>query len=161
MEIKKNITVTLKDYFLFNVGLIKKTLITYAIALIAVVILFNVIMNGFNFETSKFWLDSVLFYGLGVLVLFSYFFLLVYFASKKAYIPNKKYYENIDITINEEGIFQRSEGAESCIKFEQIFKLKETNRTLIVLLSPRQGMLIPKKDFTLEEIEVLKKLINK
>ena len=107
MEIRKNMTVTLKDYFFFNVRLIRKTLITYAIVLVAAVILFNGIMNGFNFNLLKFWLDTLLFYGIAVLVMLGYFLLMVYFASKKAYIPNKKYYENIEITINEEGIFQK------------------------------------------------------
>ena len=53
MEIRKNMTVTLKDYFFFNVRLIRKTLITYAIVLVAAVILFNGIMNGFNFNLLK------------------------------------------------------------------------------------------------------------
>ena len=46
MEIRKKINITLKDYFFFNIGLIKKTLINYLIVLVAIA----VIMNG---ETSK------------------------------------------------------------------------------------------------------------
>ena len=161
MEIRKNMTVTLKDYFYFNVRLIRKTLITYAIVLVAAVILFNGIMNGFNFNLLKFWLDTLLFYGIAVLVMLGYFLLMVYFASKKAYIPNKKYYENIEITINEEGIFQKCEGAESSIQKEKIFQIKDTKSALLIMLNPRQGMLLPKKDLTKEEVEEIKKILSK
>lgn len=161
MEIKKNINISLKDYFFFNVGLIKKTLITYSLVLIVVVILFNGMMNGFNFNMLKFWLDSILFYILGLVVLCVYFLLLVYMASKKAYLPNKQYYENIELVINEKGVYQYSDGAESGITYDQIYKIKETRSALIVLLSPRQGVLIPKKGFTKEEIEKIKELIIK
>ena len=161
MKIRKKITITLKEYFLFNVGLIKKTLITYVIALIPVVILFNGITNGFNLNQLKFWLDTVLFYAIGLVVLLTYYLLLVYFASKKAYLPNKKYYENIDMMIDEEGIHQYGDGAESHITYDKIYQLKETRSTLIILLSPRQGMILPKKGFNNEEILEIKKLIKK
>ena len=52
MEIRKNISVTLKDYFFFNLGLVKKTIITYVIILLVVCIVFNGIMNGFNFNCT-------------------------------------------------------------------------------------------------------------
>ena len=160
MELRKKINITLKDYFFFNIGLVKKTIITYVIVLVVVCIAFNGIMNGFKLNEINFWLNSLLFYIVGLVVLLGYFFLLVFLASKKAYTPNKKYYENMEIVINDQGIFQYSDGAESGLTYNQIFKVKENRLALIILISDRQGILIPKKGFSKEEIEEVKKLIN-
>lgn len=161
MEIRKKINISLKDYFFFNIGLVKKTIITYVLLLAVVCIAFNIIMNGFMLDTIEFWLNSLLFYAIGLVVLCLYFFSLVYFASKKAYTPNKQYYQNMDIVINEKGIFQYSEGAESSLTYDKIFKVKENRLALIILVNPRQGILIPKKGFSKEEIEEIKAIISK
>lgn len=161
MEIRKNIKVSLKDYFFFNLGLVKKTIITYVIILLFVCVAFNGIMNGFNFESVDFWLKSLLFYGIGLIVLCGYFVLLIYFASKKVYTPNKQYYENMELVIDDKGIHQYSNGAESGLTYDQIFKSSETRRVFIILVGPRQGLLIPKKGFTLEELEEIRKRIKK
>ena len=157
MEIRKNINITLKDYFFFNIGLIKKTLINYLIVLVAVA----VIMNGFTLDDPMFYLKSLLFYVIGAVVLIIYFSLLVYFASKRSYIPNKKYYENMDMLINEEGIYQFSEGAESGIAYDKIYKVKENRLSFIIMINARQGILIPKKGFTTEELGYIRKKTNK
>ena len=161
MEIRKTINITLKDYFLFNIGLVKKTITSYALLLIFVCIIFNGIMNGYEFATLDFWLTSLLFYVVGLAFLVVYFGLIIFFASKKTYVPNKKYYENMELLVNDKGIFQYSEGAESGLTYEQIYKVKENRYSLVLLLNPKQGILIPKKGFTLEEIETIKSMINK
>ena len=62
MEIRKKINITLKDYFLFNIGLIKKTLINYLIVLVAVAVIMNGIMNGFTFNDPMFYVRCLIFY---------------------------------------------------------------------------------------------------
>lgn len=161
MEIRKKINITLKDYFLFNVGLIKKTLINYLIVLIAVAVIMNGIMNGFTFEDPMFYVRCLIFYVIGAVVLLLYFGLLVYFGSKKTYTPNKKYYENMDMLINDEGIYQFSDGAESGITYDKIMKVKENKLAFIIMVNLRQGILIPKKGFTNEEIDKIRSLIKK
>ena len=161
MEIRKKINITLKDYFLFNMGLIKKTLINYLIILIAIAVIMNGIMNGFTFSDPMFYIRCVIFYLIGAVVLILYFGLLVYFGSKKTYTPNKKYYENMDMLINDEGIYQFSEGAESGITYNQIIKVKENKLAFIIMVNLRQGILIPKKGFTNEEIDKIRSLIKK
>lgn len=161
MEIRKNINITLKDYFFFNIGLIKKTLINYLIVLVAIAVIMNGIMNGFTLSDPMFYLKSLLFYVIGAVVLIIYFSLLVYFASKKSYIPNKKYYENMDMLINEEGIYQFSEGAESGITYDKIYKVKENRLSFIIMINARQGILIPKKGFTTEELDYIRNKTNK
>ena len=161
MEIRKKINITLKDYFFFNIGLIKKTLINYLIVLVAIAVIMNGIMNGFKLDDPMFYLKSLLFYVIGAVILIVYFGLLVYFASKKSYIPNKKYYENMDMLINDEGIFQFSEGAESGITYDKILKVKENKLSFIIMVNARQGILIPKKGFTDEELNEIRRLTNK
>ncbi len=161
MEIKKNITVTLKDYFFFNVGLIKKTIITYSIFLFFLCLIFNGMIGEFAFEKLSFWLTTLLYYVIGLIVLFIYFGLLVYFASKKVYLPNKQYYENMEITFNDLGVYQHSDGAESGLTYDQIHKVKESRTSIILFVGPRQGILIPKKGFTEDEIKEIRKLIYK
>ena len=161
MEIRKKINITLKDYFFFNIGLIKKTLINYLIVLVAIAVIMNGIMNGFKLDDPMFYLKSLLFYVIGAVILIVYFSLLVYFASKKSYIPNKKYYENMDMLINEEGIYQFSEGAESGITYDKIYKVKENRLSFIIMINARQGILIPKKGFTTEELDYIRKKTNK
>ena len=161
MEIRKKINITLKDYFFFNIGLIKKTLINYLIVLVAIAVIMNGIMNGFKLDDPMFYLKSLLFYVIGAVILIVYFGLLVYFASKKSYIPNKKYYENMDMLINEVGIYQFSEGAESGITYDKILKVKENKLSFIIMVNARQGILIPKKGFTNEEIDTIRNLIKK
>ena len=160
MEIRKNINITLKDYFLFNLGLVKKTIITYVILLVFVCIAFNGIANGFTLNSLDFWLDTLVFYLVGLVFLFLYFGVIVYFASKKAYIPNKKYYENIELVINEEGIYQYSSGAESKLEYDKITKAKESKLSLVLLVNARQGILIPKKGFNEEELIEIRKLLK-
>ena len=161
MEIKKTISISFKDYLLFNIGLYKKTIITYIIILSVICVIFNGVMNGFNYDSVDFWLKSLLFYGLGLVVLCGYFLALIYFASKKVYTPNKQYYQNMELIINENGLHQLSNGAESSLTFDKIFKTKENRRTFIILISPRQGVLIPKKSFTKEEIVEIRKYLKK
>ena len=161
MEIRKKINITLKDYFFFNIGLIKKTLINYLIVLVAIAVIMNGIMNGFKLDDPMFYLKSLLFYVIGAVILIVYFGLLVYFASKKSYIPNKKYYENMDMLINDEGIFQFSEGAESGITYDKIYKVKENKLSFIIMVNARQGILIPKKGFTDEELNEIRRKTKK
>lgn len=161
MEIRKNINITLKDYFLFNVGLVKKTIITYAILLVPVCILFNGIINGYELTSPSFWLKSLVFYVVGLVFLVIYFGLIIFFASRKTYLPNRKYYENMEIVVNEKGVFQYSDGAESGLTYDQIYKTKENRLALVLLVNPRQGILIPKKGFSKEELEEIKKLLIK
>ena len=160
MVINKTISISFKDYLLFNIGLVKKTIITYAIILSVICIAFNGIMNGFNFNQTEFWLKSLIFYGVGLIVLCGYFFALIFFASRKVYIPNKQYYQNMELVIDETGLHQTSSGAESHLTYKQIYNVKENKRTFIVLISPRQGILIPKKNFTNEEILEIRKYLN-
>ena len=161
MEIRKKINITLKDYFFFNIGLIKKTLINYLIVLVAIAVIMNGIMNGFTLDDPMFYLKSLLFYVIGAVILIIYFSLLVYFASKKSYVPNKKYYENMDMLINEEGIYQFSEGAESGITYDKILKVKENKLAFIIMVNARQGILIPKKGFTNEELDEIRRRTKK
>ena len=161
MEIRKKINITLKDYFFFNIGLIKMTLINYLIVLVAIAVIMNGIMNGFTLEDPMFYLKSLLFYVIGAVILIIYFCLLVYFASKKSYTPNKQYYENMDILINEEGIYQFSEGAESGITYDKILKVKENKLSFIIMVNARQGILIPKKGFTNEELDEIRRRTKK
>ena len=161
MEIRKKINITLMDYFFFNIGLIKMTLINYLIVLVAIAVIMNGIMNGFKLDDPMFYLKSLLFYVIGAVILIVYFGLLVYFASKKSYIPNKKYYENMDMLINDEGIFQFSEGAESGITYDKILKVKENKLSFIIMVNARQGILIPKKGFTDEELNEIRRKTNK
>ena len=76
-------------------------------------------------------------------------------------ITNKKYYENMDMLINEEGIYQFSEGAESGIAYDKIYKVKENRLSFIIMINARQGILIPKKGFTTEELDYIRKKTNK
>jgi len=161
MEIRKNISISLKDYFLFNLGLVKKTIITYVILLAAICVIFNGVMNGFKFNELTFWLNSLMFYGIGLVFLCVYFGLLIFMASRRTYLPNKQYYQNMELVINEKGIFQYSEGAESGLTYDQIYKVKENLFAFVVLISPRQGILIPKKGFEKEELEEIRRVINK
>ena len=61
MEIKKKITISLKDYFLFNVGLMKKSIISYLVILFALCVAFVFVMYEDKPSTLTFWLNSLLF----------------------------------------------------------------------------------------------------
>lgn len=163
MEIRKKINVTLKDYFLFNLGLVKKTVINYVVLLVFICIIFNGIINGYEFSSLTFWLNSLLYYAIGLVFLVLYFGLIVFFASKRTYTPNKKYYENMDLVINDEGIYQYSVdgSAKSGLRYDQIFKVKEDKISLVLLVNQKQGIIIPKKGFTEEELNQIRNLINK
>lgn len=163
MEIRKNINVTLKDYYLFNLGLVKKTIITYAGLLIFICIIFNGMINGYEFASLTFWLNSLLFYVIGLVFLILYFGLIVFFASKRTYTPNKKYYENMELIINDEGIYQYSVdgSAKSGLRYDQIFMVKEDRISLVLLVNQKQGIIIPKKGFTKDELDQIRSLLNK
>lgn len=162
MEIRKTINISLKDYFFFNLGLIKKNIFTYILILAVICVAFVAIMfDGFAFNSLDFWLKYLMFYGIGIAFLCLYFGLLTFIASRRAYLPNKKYYQNMEMVINEKGIFQYSEGAESGFTYDKIFKVKENIIAFIVLISPRQGILIPKKAFTKEEEAIIRNLVKK
>ena len=96
-----------------------------------------------------------------LIVLCGYFILLIYFASKKVYTPNKQYYENMELVIDDNGIHQFSNGAESGLTYDQIFKVTETKMAFIILVGPRQGILIPKRGFDKEELEKIRKRIRR
>ena len=67
----------------------------------------------------------------------------------------------MDMLINDEGIYQFSEGAESGITYDKIMKVKENKLAFIIMVNLRQGILIPKKGFTHEEIDTIRNLIKK
>ena len=161
MEIRKKINISLKDYFLFNVSLMKKNIITYMIMLLVMCFAFVFVMYEDKPNTINFWTNSLIFYAIGLVFLLLYFGLITFFASKKAFTPNKKYYENMEIVINDQGVYQYSEGAESGITYDKVYKIKDNFLFFVVLVSPRQGIILPKKAFTKEEIVEVKQLFKK
>ena len=63
--------------------------------------------------------------------------------------------------MNDEGIYQYSEGAESGVTYDKVFKFKENFLFFVVLVSPRQGIILPKKAFSKSELEEIRTKMKK
>jgi hypothetical protein len=69
----------------------------------------------------------------------------------------------MELIINDEGIYQYSVdgSAKSGLRYDQIFMVKEDRISLVLLVNQKQGIIIPKKGFTKDELDQIRSLLNK
>jgi len=144
--------ITFKDFWGFY---LKGSLIRFFGFPIIAVLLF--IFKGFLdgdeqdiFKNASIWL----------LVLWVFMTVRGYFSIKKAYYSDKKIQENISYTFVEDKIKTEGETFENDFHWNTVSRVKELKDWFLIYHSLQTMNMIPKKDFTKQEIVALRALIK-
>lgn len=149
MTIKTQIT--FKDYCNFYLKKIFTPLLT--ICLIALFCLFireTITMNEQILQSFYFWF----------FICIVSIFILTMVRLRKAYFSNKRFQENLSYTFTNEKVHTKGETFEEEFNWSSVYSVNENKNWFMIYLSSYLMKIIPKKDFTKEQISELRNIIR-
>lgn len=164
MNFEKTYSLKKSEYFKFNLRNIKKQSLIYsalAIVLAFLLALFNKDMDTTVLSTLDFWLVYALYVVIGLIILNGYLVMMVYLGSRLVYKKNKGAYNDFTFYFDEEGISQGEGTKRITTKWQDFAKCYKSLGLYCFLVSERQGLIVPKRVFTKEELAWIKSKINK
>ena len=87
-------------------------------------------------------------------------FILTMVRLRKAYFSNKRFQENLSYTFTNEKIHTKGETFEEEFIWSSVYSVNENKNWFMIYLSSYLMKIIPKKDFTKEQISELRNIIR-
>jgi membrane protein implicated in regulation of membrane protease activity len=162
MKFEKRVSYTLDDYIAFNLFFMKKRLILTPVLFIILFPLAILVIELIgNSPSWLFMLLTTLIIAIvlaGLMTLFSIFS--VRRAARKQYQSSKAMQAGSDLVMDDAGVRETSEFGSMVIKWEDIFKVMESDSAYYVFFSRMQAFLIPKRLISPDEDATLRALIG-
>lgn len=156
MEIQTKII--FKDYWNLHLNNFPKNVLSLLIIFLVPIVLSIYFYKIFE---DTFQNNNLIYFIILLIFIFIYFPYRHYKTIKKVFYSNKKIQENIIYTFNEEKIHVKGESFESEFTWKSIFKLKELKDWFLIYQSMNVMNIVPKKNFTKEQIHELRQIILK
>jgi hypothetical protein len=145
--------ITFKDFLIFNV----KNSLTRIFIFPSLALVFFVVKHFMEESDERDLLGSA---SMWFLVVFVFIVIRSNFRLKNAFYSNKKIQETISYTFTNESVQNRGETFEGEFSWNSVFRVKEKKEWFLIYQSAHVMNMVPKKDFTKDQILELRNMIT-
>jgi tetratricopeptide (TPR) repeat protein len=156
------IKVEFKDYFNFQLGILKKRFLTKFIVFGIIVLIPSIVLLCFSSDSR---VNDVAFASFMPVII--YMILLpsiliggVYYTSKKGYESDIFLQNEQEYTFNQEGFQFSDKNSTTKMKWEEVYKYEEAKSNLLIYIALHKSFVIPKRLLTDAEADTLKTLFK-